>query len=239
MDQNILQFLTPPKKERLSNKIASQIKALIFSENIEVGDKLPPERELADLMGVSRAVVGEALRSLEQSGFIEIKQGPSGGAFVTNNLYKPFLDSIYDLFREGKLTLHHFYEARRAIECASVRLAVENASPKDILRLQTINQKLLDDIDDNTRLRENNMAFHLGIAEISGNPLITIMIQSLIELLNTLYPQSMQTSAFITDTYRRHEAIINAMKDKDVRLCEELMVIDTEHTKKLRSNSSI
>jgi GntR family transcriptional repressor for pyruvate dehydrogenase complex len=239
MDQSILQFLTPPKKERLSNKIASQIKTLIFSENIEVGDKLPPERELADLMGVSRAVVGEALRSLEQSGLIEIKQGPSGGAFVTYNLYKPFLDSIYDLFREGKLTLHHFYEARRAIECASVRLAVENVSPNDIRRLEKINQKLLDDIDDNTRLRENNMAFHMGIADISGNPLITIMIQSLIELLNTLYPQSMQASAFIKDTYKRHEAIINAMKDKDVKLCEELMSIDTEHTKKLRSNSSI
>lgn len=239
MDQDILQSLIPPKKERLSNKIASQIKTLIISEDIEVGDKLPPERELADLLGVSRAVVGEALRSLEQSGFIEIKQGPSGGAFVTNNLYKPFLDSIYDLFREGKLTLHHFYEARRAIECASVRLAVENASPNDIHRLKKINQKLLDDIDDNTRLRENNMAFHMGIAEISGNPLITIMVQSLIELLNTLYPQSIQTSAFIKDTYKRHEAIINAMKDKDAGLCEELMVIDTENTKKLRSNSSI
>ena len=239
MDQDILQSLIPPKKERLSNKIASQIKTLIISEDIEVGDKLPPERELADLLGVSRAVVGEALRSLEQSGFIEIKQGPSGGAFVTNNLYKPFLDSIYDLFREGKLTLHHFYEARRAIECASVRLAVENASPNDIHRLKKINQKLLDDIDDNTRLRENNMAFHMGIAEISGNPLITIMVQSLIELLNTLYPQSIQTSAFIKDTYKRHEAIINAMKDKDAGLCEELMVIDTENKKKLRSNSSI
>ena len=51
MDQNILQFLTSHKKERLSKKIASQIKALIFSENIEGGDKLQPERKLADLMG--------------------------------------------------------------------------------------------------------------------------------------------------------------------------------------------
>jgi DNA-binding GntR family transcriptional regulator len=79
----------------------------------------------------------------------------------------------------------------------------------------------------------------MGIAEISRNPLITIMVQSLIELLNTLYPQSMQTSAFIRGTFKRHEAIIIAMKDGDMKLCEELMTIDTEHTRKLRSTSSI
>ena len=106
--------LVPPKRERLSDAIASQIKTLIFSNNVEERQKLPSERDLADQLGVSRVVVRDALRSLEQSGLIEIRPGSSGGSFVTYNLYKPFFNSIYDLFREGKLTLHHFLRGQRS-----------------------------------------------------------------------------------------------------------------------------
>ncbi len=225
--------LVPPKKERLSDAIASQIKTLIFSNNVEERQKLPSERDLADQLGVSRVVVRDALRSLEQSGLIEIRPGSSGGSFVTHNLYKPFFDSIYDLFREGKLTLHYFYEVREAIECYSIKLAVKRVTTEDLHRLQIINRKLIDDIADKTKLRENNMAFHLAIADISGNPLIKMMVQSLIELLNTLYPESRQSSEYIRNTFHRHEAIIQALKERDGEQCEKLMAIDTEYTKKL------
>ena len=225
--------LVPPKRERLSDAIASQIKALIFSNNVEERQKLPSERELAVQLGVSRVVVRDALRSLELSGLIEIRPGSLGGAYVAYNLYKPFLNSIYDLFREGKLTLHHFYEVREAIECSSIKRAVTRVSEEDIRRLETINRKLIDDIEDKTKLRENNLAFHLAIADISGNPLIKMMVQSLIELLNTLYPQSRQSSEYIRNTYHRHEAIIQALKERDGEQCEKLMAVDTEYTKKL------
>ncbi len=178
-------------------------------------------------------VVRYALRSLEQSGLIEIPPGSLGGAFVTYNLYKPFFNSIYDLFREGKLTLHHFFEVREAIECYSIKLAVKRVDRKDLLKIERINRKLIDDIEDKTKLRENNLAFHLAIADISGNPLIKMMVQSLIELLNTLYPQSRQSSEYIRNTFHRHEAIIQALKERDGEQCEKLMAIDTEYTKKL------
>ncbi len=233
MIQQIFKSLTPPKKERLPDTIASQIKTLIFSNNVEEGQKLPSERDLADQLEVSRVVVRDALRSLEQSGLIEIRPGSSGGAFVTYDLYKPFYNSIYDLFREGKLTLHHFYEVREAIEGYSIKLAVKRVTTEDLHRLQIMNKRLIDDIADKTKLRENNMAFHLAIADISGNPLIKMMVQSLIELLNTLYPESGQSSEYIRNTYQRHEAIIQALKERNGEQCEKLMAIDTEYTKKL------
>jgi len=233
MIQQIFKSLTPPKKERLPDTIASQIKTLIFSNNVEEGQKLPSERDLADQLEVSRVVVRDALRSLEQSGLIEIRPGSSGGAFVTYDLYKPFYNSIYDLFREGKLTLHHFYEVREAIEGYSIKLAEKRVTTEDLHRLQIMNKRLIDDIADKTKLRENNMAFHLAIADISGNPLIKMMVQSLIELLNTLYPESGQSSEYIRNTYQRHEAIIQALKERNGEQCEKLMAIDTEYTKKL------
>ncbi|UCH07048.1 MAG: FCD domain-containing protein [Deltaproteobacteria bacterium] len=104
---------------------------------------------------------------------------------------------------------------------------------EDIRRLETINRKLIDDIEDKTKLREHNLAFHMAIADISGNPLIKMMVQSLIELLNTLYPQSRQPSEYIRDTYRRHEAIIRALRERNAEQCQKTMAIDPEHTKKL------
>jgi len=216
MAQQEFPSLVPPKRERLPDAIASQIKTLIFSNNLAEGQKLPSERVLAVQLGVSRVVVRDALRSLELSGLIEIRSGSLGG-----------------LFREGKLTLHHFYEVREAIECSSIRRAVTRVTEEDIRRLETINRKLIDDIEDKTKLREHNLAFHMAIADISGNPLIKMMVQSLIELLNTLYPQSRQPSEYIRDTYRRHEAIIGALRERNAKQCQKTMAIDTEHTKKL------
>jgi GntR family transcriptional repressor for pyruvate dehydrogenase complex len=234
MEDTIRSLLSPPKKERLHESIVSQVKSLIFTKELKVGQKLPSERELSELLKVSRVVIREALRSLEQSGFIDIKPGPGGGAFVTDNTYKPFFNSTFDLFNEGKLTLHHFFEARQAIERLSVQLAAKRATAKDIERLKAINKQLIDDREDKAKLRENNRKFHEAIADISGNPLIKLMVLTLIELLDAIYPRSEQPVSFIEDTHKRHEAIISAIKNKKADMCEKMMDIDTASTAKLK-----
>ncbi|MGH7320099.1 MAG: FadR/GntR family transcriptional regulator [Candidatus Rokuibacteriota bacterium] len=226
-------LLRPLPRERLHERVIAQLKHLIASAQIEAGQKLPPERTLVTHLGVSRVVVREALRSLEQAGLVEIKPGAAGGAFVTAALHKPLSNSVRDLVRGGKLTAQHFFDARRAVECASVALAAERASAKDIARLRAINRRLLDDLDDNTRLREHNAAFHLAIAEISENALIKLLVESLMDLLNTVYPRSRQSRDFIQDTFDRHEGIIAALEQGNLSLCQELMARDTAFTTKL------
>lgn len=237
MKKILAQHVNFPKRERLPDLISSQIKSLIFSNEIEVGEKFPSERELEGLFGVSRVVVREALRSLEHSGLIEIKRGSGGGAFVSNKTYKPFSDSLKDLFSEGKLTVEHFVQARTAVECYGVRLAVENMTEEDLHSLKRINEELVGAIADTKRLGEKNMAFHLSIAELSGNPLITMMVQSLIEtldrILKTRTPRRFQEPNFAEATYKRHKKIIDAMRKKDVALCEKLIAKDAEFTKRI------
>lgn len=233
MNQDIAHLLNPPKKEKLHEAIVAQIKGLINAKKLGVGDKLPSERELAVLFAVSRVVVRESLRSLEQAGLIEIRSGSSGGAFISRNLHRPLFNAASDLFHGGELTLKYFSEARRAIECFIVRLAAERAKAENLKRLRELNERLLGEIEDKGRFRENNGAFHVAIAEIAGNPLLTLMVQSLIELLNVVYPTPSQSGEFIKNTYQRHLAIIEAMEQKDTARCEELMAVDTEHTAKL------
>jgi DNA-binding FadR family transcriptional regulator len=234
MKSKIAQLISPPKKEKLHEAIVAQIKTLIHTKKLGVGDRLPSERELAQLFDVSRVVVRESLRSLEQSGLIEVRPGSTGGTFVTYNVHKPLFEAAYDLLNKGNLSLSYFFEARQAIECFAVRLAAQKATAGDMQTLKDINEKLLEGIDDKAGLRLNNSNFHAAIAMMSGNPLLLLMTQSLLEILNVAYPRSKQPDEFVRNTYERHKAIIKAMEERSPERCEELMRIDLEHTSKLR-----
>jgi GntR family transcriptional repressor for pyruvate dehydrogenase complex len=230
---HLYENLLPIRRARLNEGVVTRIKALIYSKELKVGEKLPSERDLASRLEVSRVTVREALRSLEQSGLIEIRPGVTGGAFVVYNLQKPLFDCVYDLFRGGSLTLSHFTEARKTIECFSIRRAVQNITEESIERLSRINENMVADFD-RERFVAQNMAFHMTIAELSGNPLISLMIQALFDLLKRLRPDFVQRNRFMRETFKRHEAIIEALRRKDASLCEELMAVDVEHTRKLR-----
>ncbi len=227
---------TPPSRERLIDKIVSQIKDLIYSNKIEVGDKLPSERELARRLKVSRAVVADALRSLERAGLVEIRPGATGGAFVSHDIYLPLFWTLHDLLRGGRLSVSHFCEARQAIECESAREAVEMATAKDIEQLRGLNQKLLEHLNaaDWSKVRTDNLSFHLALAHIGGNPVIILMVHSVLRLAVATYPYASDSRKFVRAQYERHEAIIAALEAKDLVRCEELMALDTASMKDLK-----
>jgi DNA-binding FadR family transcriptional regulator len=235
MTNEIKSRLRPVSRENLNEKISAQIKALILSKDVPIGQRLPPERELALHFKVSRTVVRLALKSLEQLGLVEIRTGASGGAFVAANHYIPLFQLSYDLFSAGELTLSHFYEARKTIECSTVRLAASKATAAEIERLGAINAGLMGEQTDPTLLGEHNTAFHVAIAEISGNPLLCVIVQSIMALLCTLFTgwDQVRTRASMADMYKRHEAIIRAIKDRDQDRAEKLMANDTEFTRRL------
>ena len=245
----LMKLLAPASRKPLHEEIASQIKELIMSNGIEVGQRLPPERDLAQQFMVSRTVVREALNSLTQSGFILRRTGATGGAFVADNYHLPFFNSVYDLLKGGKLTLAHFYEARQAVECRSASLAARRAKPEDIRRLRELNKRLLELPAEPKYANESSIAFHVAVAEISGNPLIVLIIQSLVGLLVTLYPnlakpgqagkelnrQLRVSGSFLRDLYKTHEDIVDAIEAGDQFRSEELMAAHTILSKKIKS----
>jgi GntR family transcriptional repressor for pyruvate dehydrogenase complex len=233
MSSETLRMLTQPSRERLSNQIAHQIKKLIISKRIQVGEKLPTERELSETTKVSRVVVREALRTLELSGFVEIKTGPNGGSFVSDKTYMPISNSIYDLLNDGNLSLQHFCEARLSIEISSIQLTLQNVTNQDLEDLDCINAKMLDEPGSSDRFPYNNMEFHVKIAEISGNPLMKLLSEAILNILIMLYPNHKSSMDFIKATYKRHNAIIDAMKKKDSELCERAISEDVGMTKNM------
>ncbi|MBW1801438.1 MAG: FadR family transcriptional regulator [Deltaproteobacteria bacterium] len=111
--QDIFSHVSSP---RISELIEKQIKEAIYSGYYAIGDKLPPERELAGLFGASRSIVREALRSLEKSGLLNIKTGVQGGAFVTEVNTRPIMASLEDMMQARQISHEEILQVRLFLE---------------------------------------------------------------------------------------------------------------------------
>jgi GntR family transcriptional repressor for pyruvate dehydrogenase complex len=173
----------PLKKKRFSDQIADLIHKKIIEHNLEVGTHLPSEKEMADEFQVSRSVIREALRILEITGLVRIKKGPAGGIFVAAVYHKPIKKSIDNLITSGDVTVDHLFDARLLIEPHIAREAATHASDEALSRFQKLFEDSAAHFDDALRLKNNNLEFHLLLARASGNPVLSIMLESVIELL--------------------------------------------------------
>jgi GntR family transcriptional regulator, transcriptional repressor for pyruvate dehydrogenase complex len=218
----IKELIVPPRKETLSANIAAQIKSLIFKKKIREGDKLPPERELAKMFDVSRVVVKQALLALEHSGFIRVELGANGGAVVTQDFIKPIRVCMEDLQKNGGTSITHFQDVRVALERAALQATMAKVNEEDLERLAEINREF-GARQNRHRHAELNGAFHLSLAEISGNPLIKILLLSLLEVAFTYTGPSI-SAPFIKKAYQDHEKIIAALRERDLARAESLLV---------------
>ena len=125
----------PIRQARVSEEVLGQLKEAILLGKFKSGDKLPSERELTEEFKVSRGVVREAIRALEITGFVELRQGPTGGAFVTDLSFDHVGNAFLDLFLANKVSIPELAHVRYYIEPEVARLAALNATEEDKQRL--------------------------------------------------------------------------------------------------------
>ncbi|PWF65191.1 FadR family transcriptional regulator [Shewanella sp. BC20] len=177
----------PVKQLRASTEVGQQLKEAIIDGRYKAGDKLPSERELIELFMVSRTVVREAVKILEASGLVEIRQGAMGGAFVKQVDYERLSDACRDLLTMGKMSLPEIVQVRMLLEPQVARLAAKNCTAEQAARLHDANQHENDTLEypDTVYLRSQ---VHFVLAEICGNRCLEAISKSLLLLLrrNTL-----------------------------------------------------
>lgn len=170
-------------RRRYSEQVIQTVVAEIMSDNLALGDKLPGEKELTEEFNVSRTVVREALRVLEESGLVEIRKGPKGGAFVTRSFHKPVSSSLKNLIAHGQITIDHLFDVRALIEPHIAVQAALNAKPADLEPLRALIEESSANPDDVSLLKANNIRFHLLLSRAAGNPVLSIVMESVIELV--------------------------------------------------------
>lgn len=179
----------PIRTARTFEIIADEIRGQIRDGKITTGDKLPPERELAQQFGTSRNAVREALRSLEHGGLIALQKGAHGGAFITDGNPREVARSIEDMIHLGGASLADVTQARLSIEAIIVEIATANATEKDFAELD----RNIDAVEELTRVGDMeakadlNMEFHILLAEATGNPVLVLLMKTLMDVLRSVH----------------------------------------------------
>ncbi|MEJ5062104.1 FadR/GntR family transcriptional regulator [Erwinia sp. MYb375] len=160
------------KVERLYRQISNLLIGCIKKGQFPAGAILPPERELAKQLGVSRSSIREALIALEITGWVEIRTG--NGVYVMNPL-----PQSEDTPVEEEFSLKALIQARQVYEAMTAELAARNGSDDQRAELQEITQDLIQlHVNDEKFLREDKR-FHLLIAEMTGNEVLRDMMEYL------------------------------------------------------------
>ena len=146
--------------------VVEQLRRAIHMGTYAPGDKLPPERELAQRLEVSRASVREAVRVLEGEGYVETRRGATGGVIVLDRA--KLEEKIGPYVRALLPQMEEIFEFRKAVECAAARLAAERRTDEHLVNLEAA-LKVLEDGLETRRFRAADSQFHLGLAEAAGN----------------------------------------------------------------------
>jgi GntR family transcriptional repressor for pyruvate dehydrogenase complex len=191
--------LERPRKVTVVQSIIEQIVRQIQTGNLKVGDKLPSERQLIEMLHVSRSSVREALQGLAIMGVIESRAGQ--GSFVspkvrliTPDLNDPSLPAT--LQRDMLLSL---IESRRTIEGEVARLAAERATETSVARLRNAfraYEQFARRQDSDREAPDFHHQFHATLAEVSGNPFFVLVVETLLRAV----PWSLRESEFVGDS---------------------------------------
>jgi GntR family transcriptional regulator, transcriptional repressor for pyruvate dehydrogenase complex len=170
---------------RAFEEVARQIRHELTEGRLKVGSRLPSERTMAEQMGVSRHVLREALRSLENAGLIRIRKGAAGGAFVAAGGGSSIAAGMLDLYHLGAITPEQLTQARIWIGGIIVREACRKATAADIAEIDANIHALEVAISNGSHEQrvEINFQFHRLLARIAANPILMIVTNAMLSIV--------------------------------------------------------
>ena len=198
------------EKRRLYEDIVGQIQARIEDGGLRPGDRLPAERELAEVFKVSRHSVREAIRALEQRGVLTSRAG--SGTFVAmddESLAGDFLALAVD---RKHLQLAEIFQFRRMIEPQIAFLAARNASSEDIEECRRILRLQEQGARESTHLTDLDNTFHLMMARASRNGIVLRIVERILDILGESRAEATQSEARARLSVDGHARIVDAIQ---------------------------
>jgi len=203
------------KYQRAYKNVITYFKNEIAKGNYKVGEKLPPEREIAEMLGVSRNSVREAMRIMDMTGVITSLQG--SGNYISCDFEKSITESMYMMFALDQTDYSQLIQLRRALESMAAALAVDNASDEDIQQIASYVREI-DWSEDRKRNVELDKQIHYTLAHVSGNRLIETILKSLSATIDT-FIKDMHYEILRTEERKRllneaHAEIVDALNER-------------------------
>jgi len=215
---------------RLYESVIEQITDLIKNNELKPGDKLPPERELAEKLSISRNSLREAFRVLESRGLIKSK--PGGGRFIREIRENGHNNTENIILSLEKSSILELLEAREIFEVKIAEIAAQRATLEDIEiigeALNKMNQK--EELKDDKKT-ESDTEFHLAIAGASHNFVFINIMRLHLDLLKETREKTWKIPGRREKQYQEHQAIFQAIKEHNSKKAGEAML---KHLRNIR-----
>lgn len=234
--------LIPLDKNNKYEKIVAQIKEKVFSGEFKPGDRLPAEREMADLLNVSKLIVREAYRALQLFGMIDIRRGNKGGAFICAPSSQSIIESISELLRFQGVRIEEWTEARLLLEVDIAELVVKRATLNDLERLEQIIAEAENKSQYEKVVHKENIQFHLNLAEVARNRILFTSYRSMMDiLLNSYLALNFGVDHFEVAQSHRHllEILKKGEKDPFIMAIETHVLAAGKNLLKIASRSPL
>ena len=213
---------------RLYEIIIERVKNMILEGKLKVGDKLPSERELAEMFQVSRVPVREALKIME---FMEIIQYiPGDGIYLKYVDINDILSKIDFMFETSSDIISDLYEARQAIELKAVELAALKRTDADLRTMDKFIREMEEDIDNGGDGIKAATSFHTTICKASKNKVIARINDLLVSLTEISREKSLKRNGLSPVALFFHKQILEMIKIQNVDGARNMMKAHLENT---------
>jgi GntR family transcriptional repressor for pyruvate dehydrogenase complex len=208
------------RRNKVYEEVAKQIERLILKK-LKPGDKLPSERELAEILQVSRSSIRDAIRGLELIGLVEPRQG--SGTIVrevsAESLANPFANAL----KQRQELVSELLDFRKMLEPPLAARAATHASPEEIAEMEEILQRQQKKQDVGDVAIAEDAEFHYSVALASGNSVVLKVIDTIMDLLRDTRERSLQVEGRSLKSLVGHRRILSAIKRHDAEAAKAAM----------------
>lgn len=221
-------------QQRPYQEVGTMVRTLITQQQYQVGDRLPPEREIAERLSVSRTVVREALIMLEIEGLVEVRRG--AGIYLIR-LPHEAVSETPDTMADNAAGPFELLQARQLLESNIAEFAAQQATGGDIVKMRRALLIEEQELAENDGKGENgDMLFHLAIAEATHNSMLVDLFRQSWQWREN-NPMWVQLHSHLKDTHYRqqwltdHQQILAALIKKDAKAAKQAMWQHLENVK--------
>ncbi|MCD1145169.1 FadR family transcriptional regulator [Kocuria sp. LUK] len=198
------------ERPRLYEQVVERLLDHVIDQQLEPGDRMPPERDLAESLGVSRATVAQALVALEVLGVIDVQHG--SGAVLR---YRPSNAAVLRGLREHTNRLPDIVDARSAVETKIAALAAARRTEEDLERIEAALHLMAEDIDAGGRGLKGDEQFHAAVTAAAHSSVLARMMTQISDLVRETRLESLSQEGRPERSLESHRAIVEAVRERD------------------------
>lgn len=231
--QELFQIIKDPRS--VYHRVVDEIKTRIFEGRLKPGDRLPAERELAEMLGVSRTSVREALKMLAAEGLVKIKHGQ--GAFIAEQDPDVYLQQFAKRIFVNPKTIKDLFEIRKTLEPAAAAWAAERGTERELEELAGLIRQTQENLQNMPSgrlplLARHDSQFHYNLAKATGNTVLVRIVESLMDLLADVRSRTLSIPGRGEASLEEHSVIVEALLRRDPGAASTAMLRHLENVER-------